>query len=60
VLFGWYAIGLAIGFFTYFGTGLSVYGKLGLFLWRMPPAASPITLPDAHAPHGCTCVWRQT
>src|SRR5262249_30004416 len=27
VVFGWYAIGLAIGFFAYFGIGWGLYGK---------------------------------
>jgi hypothetical protein len=31
-------------------TLLSLYSKLELQLWQMPPAASSITLPDAHAP----------
>ena len=48
VVFGWYAIGLVIGFFAYFGVGLRLYGKRELQLWQMPPAASPITLPDAN------------
>ena len=45
-VFGWYAIGLTVGFFAYFGIGLGLYGKQELQLWQMLPAASPITPPD--------------
>lgn len=48
VVFGWYAIGLAIGFFAYFGIGWGLYGKHELQLWQTPPAAAPITPPDAN------------
>ena len=48
MVFGWYAIGLAIGFFACFGIGLRLYGRHELQLWQMPPAASPITPPDAN------------
>jgi hypothetical protein len=47
IVFGWYAIGLAIGFFAYFGIGLRLYGRRELQLWQMPPAASPISPLDA-------------
>ncbi len=51
VLFGWYAIGLAIGFLVYFAIGLGRYGKEELQLWQMPPAAAtPITPPGATPP----------
>ena len=48
VVFGWYTIGLAIGFFAYFGIGLRLYGKRELQLWQMPPAASSTIPPDAN------------
>jgi hypothetical protein len=47
VVFGWYAIGLVIGFFAYFGVGLGLYGRQELQLWQLPPAAAPITPPGA-------------
>ncbi len=47
VMFGWYAIGLVIGFLAYLGVGLSLYGRQELQLWLMPPAAAPITPPGA-------------
>ncbi len=50
VMFGWYAIGLAIGFLVYFAIGLGLYGKEELQLWQMPPAAAPITPLNAHPP----------
>ncbi len=50
VLFGWFAIGLVIGFLAYFGIGLWLYGKQELQLWQMPPAAAPLTPPNAHPP----------
>jgi hypothetical protein len=48
VLFGWYTIGLAIGFFAYFAVGLRLYGKQELLPWQMPPAPAPVTPPDTH------------
>jgi hypothetical protein len=51
VLFGWYAIGLAIGFLVSFALGLGLYGKQELQLWQMPPmAATPLTPPGATPP----------
>jgi hypothetical protein len=47
VMFGWYAIGLVIGFLVYFAIGLGLYGKQELQLWQTPPAAAPITPPGA-------------
>lgn len=47
VMFGWYAIGLVIGFLVYFAIGLGLYGKQELQLWQTPPAAAPITQPGA-------------
>src|SRR6266568_7782668 len=54
VLFGWYAIGLAIGFFAYFGIGLRLYGQQEMQLWRTPPAASPLTPPGTNPPDAIT------
>src|SRR5229473_3629015 len=34
VMFGWYAIGLVIGFLVYFAIGLGFFGKKGLHFWR--------------------------
>ncbi len=48
VMFGWYAIGLVIGFLVSFALGLGLYGKQELQLWQIPPAAAPITPVDAH------------
>lgn len=47
-VFGWYAIGLAIGFFAYFAVGLILYGKQELQPWQIPPAPAPVSPPDAH------------
>jgi hypothetical protein len=53
VLFGWYAIGLVIGFFGYFAVGLRLFGIQELQPWRLepvPPPATPATpaaQPDA-------------
>jgi hypothetical protein len=47
VMFGWYAIGLVIGFLVYFAIGLGLYGKQELQLWQTPPAAAPTTPPGA-------------
>jgi hypothetical protein len=33
VMFGWYAIGLVIGFLVSFAIGLGLYGKQELQLW---------------------------
>jgi hypothetical protein len=41
IMFGWYAIGLVIGFLVSFALGL--YGKQELQLWQMPHATAPIT-----------------
>lgn len=46
VLFGWYSIGLVIGFFAYFAAGLALYGKQEVQPWRIEPS-SPISMPDA-------------
>src|SRR5215469_10169317 len=50
VLFGWYAIGLVIGFLAYFGLGLWLYRGQELQLWQMPPAAAPIAPSPAPPP----------
>ncbi len=52
VLFGLYSIGLTIGFFAYVVLDL-LYGNRGASSWRMvvvPPSATPVPPPDAHAP----------
>lgn len=46
VLFGWYAIGLALGFFSYFAVGVRLYGKQEVLPWRLEPV-SPTSTPDA-------------
>jgi uncharacterized membrane protein YeaQ/YmgE (transglycosylase-associated protein family) len=51
VLFGWYAIGLVLGFFAYLSVGLILYGKQEVQPWRLepiPPIATPDTPSDAH------------
>ena len=50
VMFGWYAVGLVIGFLVYFAIGLVLYGKQELQLWQLPPAAAPIAPPGATPP----------
>lgn len=60
VLFGWYCIGLALGFFAYLGLGVYTYGKQEVEPWRLtntsfaftptPPAPvnpPPVSLTDA-------------
>jgi hypothetical protein len=52
VLFGWYAIGLVVGFGAYFVIGLLVYGKQELQPWRVaqrPPPSEPPAKPPAAA-----------
>jgi hypothetical protein len=41
--FGWYALGLVIGFFGYFAIGLSLYGRQELRLWLLPPASATMS-----------------
>lgn len=51
VLFGWYSIGLIIGFFAYFAVGLGLLGRLEVLPRRSeqtPPASTPDTWSDAH------------
>lgn len=52
VLFGWYSVGLIIGFFAYFAIGLTLYGKQEVQPWQMepiPPAPTPDTQPNIHS-----------
>ncbi len=52
VLFGWYAIGLVLGFFAYFAVGLMLYGKQEVQPWRIekiPPTPAPDSQSTAHA-----------
>jgi hypothetical protein len=51
VLFGWYGIGLVLGFFAYFAVGLILYGKQEVQPWRLepiPPISTLDTPSDAH------------
>jgi 4-amino-4-deoxy-L-arabinose transferase-like glycosyltransferase len=51
VLFGWYSIGLVIGFFAYFAVGLRLYGQQEVQPWRMeqiPPTSMPATPSNTH------------
>jgi hypothetical protein len=43
VLFGWYAVGLLIGFFAYFAVGVILYGKQEVQFWRLEPVSPPPT-----------------
>jgi hypothetical protein len=43
VLFGLYAVGLAIGFFAYFAVGLRLYGIQEVRPWQTPLAPAPVT-----------------
>jgi hypothetical protein len=43
VIFGWYAIGLVIGFFAYFAVGVILYGKQEVLPWRLEPVSPPST-----------------
>lgn len=42
-LFGWYAVGLVIGFFAYFAIGITLYGKEEIQPWRLEQAAPAST-----------------
>ncbi len=44
VLFGWYAIGLVLGFFAYLAVGLILYGKQEVQPWRLEPIPPTSTL----------------
>lgn len=41
VPFGWYALGLLLGFFAFVGLGVVLYGKQELQPWRVEPVVSP-------------------
>ena len=43
MLFGWYAVGLVIGFFAYFTVGIILYGKQEVQPWRSEQAAPAST-----------------
>ena len=49
VAFGWYSIGLVLGFFSYFAVGLSLYGKQEVLPWRLEPIP-PTSPPDTQSP----------
>ena len=48
-LFGWYAVGLVLGFGGYFAASLLLHGKQALEPWRLarnsPPSEPPANLP---------------
>jgi hypothetical protein len=56
VMFGWYCIGLALGFFAYLGFGVYTYGKQEVQPWRLTnsslapainsPSVSPTDVSD--------------
>jgi hypothetical protein len=55
VLFGWYSIGLVIGFFAYFAAGMILYGKQELQIWlpgqiNPTPTPTPTAHQDSEAP----------
>lgn len=45
-IFGWYALGLVIGFLAYFAVGVILYGKQEVLPWRLEPVSLP-ALSDA-------------
>lgn len=47
-LFGWYAIGLVVGFFAYFAVGVILFGKQEVQPWRLEQA-TPASTPDPQA-----------
>jgi O-antigen/teichoic acid export membrane protein len=49
ILFGWYAIGLAVGFFAYFGVGFWLYGKREVQPW-LPEPPPPTSTPQIMQP----------
>jgi hypothetical protein len=52
ILFGFYSIGLVIGFFAYLGVGVRLFGIQELLPWRLEqipsPPSPPATQPDAY------------
>ncbi|HLZ63894.1 MAG TPA: hypothetical protein VKR06_43755 [Ktedonosporobacter sp.] len=49
VVFGWYAIGMDLGFFAYFAVGVILSGKQEVQPWRLEqviPIATPDTQPN--------------
>ncbi len=52
-LFGWYSVGLVVGFFAYFAVGFVLYGKQEVQPWRIgqtPPSPPPVPGPPPPAP----------
>ena len=52
VLFGWYAVGLALGFFAYVALGVVLYGKGEVQPWQSVPTAPASTQPETHPENG--------
>jgi hypothetical protein len=50
VLFGLYAVGLAIGFFAYFAIGLRLYGIQEVRPWQAPLVHPPVAPPPPVMP----------
>jgi hypothetical protein len=51
VLFGWYSVGLVIGFCAYLAAGMMLYGKQEVQIWlprQIDPIPTPHQEPDAH------------
>lgn len=42
-IFGWYAVGLVVGFFAYLAVGVILSGKQEVQPWRLEPIALPST-----------------
>ncbi len=42
-IFGWYAVGLVIGFFAYLAVGVALYGKQEVQPWRLEQGTPPST-----------------
>lgn len=50
VVFGWYAIGLVLGFFGYFAVGFLLYGQQEIQPWRIGQLTPPPPPPDPGPP----------
>ncbi len=47
VIFGWYAVGLFIGFFGYFAVSASLHGKQEMQFWGLEPPTPTTTTPPS-------------